>query len=171
MTRPTREMTTERLLLRAPRASDLSAYRGHYTSARSRFQGGPYSAYACFEKFASMIGHWDLRGFGRYVIDLDGDGIGHVGPLQIGDDEAPELTWALWSEAVEGNGYATEAARAVACHLLADCDWDGVDILIDPANAPSARVAQRIGAAMTEKTAPNWCKGANVYRLTAEVLA
>ena len=165
MMNPNPTLTTARLRLRRPYAEDLSAYRAHYTSDRSVFQGGPYSTQQCFERLAAMIGHWELRGFGRYVIELDGQGIGHVGPLQIDDASAPELTWSLWHQDFEGNGYASEGADAVAQHLLKDCGWSRLVVLIQPENVRSMRVAERLGARLTGERAPDWYAGAKVYQL------
>lgn len=44
-----------------------------------------------------------------------------------------------------GKGYATEAALAVLKHAFARFDFDGISAWIDPENAPSQRVAERIG--------------------------
>ena len=171
MTPVARSLTTERTRLRQPVAADLPAYRAHYSSARSIYQGGPYSATNCFEKLATMIGHWDIRGFGRYVIEVDGHAVGHVGPLQIDDDSIPELTWSLWTDAAEGKGYATEATIGAARHLLHDCDWPLLAILILPDNAKSLRVADRLGARLTDTPAPDWYAGARVYHLDKAALA
>ncbi|MCV6595120.1 MAG: GNAT family N-acetyltransferase [Silicimonas sp.] len=165
MTQVARSLSTTRLALRAPRAADLPAYTAFYGSDRARFQGGPYTHVQCFEKFAVMIGHWELRGFGRYVIEAEGQAIGHVGPLQMGDDAEPELTWSLWSEAAEGHGYATEAATHVAHYLLKDCNWPRLVVLIQPENSKSMRVAEKLGARLTDIAPPAWYQGAKVFHL------
>ena len=118
-----RTLTTDRLTLRQPEAADLPAYAAYCASDRARFVRGPFSAPQAFEKFAAMIGHWTLRGFGRYVMLREGRPIGHVGPLAIDDRDLPELTWALWDAAAEGHGYATEAARALSAHLFGAPGW------------------------------------------------
>lgn len=158
-------LQTQRLTLRKPLPDDLSAYAAYCASDRSRFVGGPYAAHQAFEKFASMIGHWDLRGFGRYVMTLDGKPIGHVGPLNIDETVSPELTWTLWDIAAEGHGYPTEAAQKVVDHLMNDCGWPSFIIRIQPDNHGSCRIAEKIGAQKTGEPAPAWYPGAITYRL------
>lgn len=105
---------TPRLILVPPQAQHLDAYVSYCGSERSKFVGGPFDAAKAFEKLCAMAGHWTLRGFGRYVITEKGSGqaIGHVGALQIDLSDPPEMTWTLWSDAAEGQGYAFEAASA-----------------------------------------------------------
>lgn len=163
-------ITTERLHLRQPKASDLPAYTAYCASDRSHFVGGPYAAPQAFEKFAAIVGHWPLRGFGRYVMTLEGAPVGHVGPLALDGSHAPEMTWTLWDGAATGKGYATEAATAVRDHLLGDQGWPEMLIRILPDNTASLRIADRIGAQRTDDPAPAWYPGAATFRLTAEAL-
>ena len=156
---------TARLVLRKPEAGDLPAYTAYCTSDRSRYVRGPFTPEQAFDKFAAMIGHWALRGFGRYVIHNGGTSIGHVGPLAVTAPEAPELTWTLWQDAAEGQGFATEAAQAVAQHLLCDCGWGGFIIRIQPDNIGSIHIAERLGATRTDEPAPSWYPGSVTYRL------
>lgn len=139
-------LLTQRTVLRMPRAGDLAAYTAYCLSDRTAFTGGPFTAQAAFDKFAAMLGHWQIHGFGRWVIEFNGEPVGHVGPLQQVDAPMPELTWTLWAAGHEGKGLASEAAGAAARHLLADCGWPALAILIDPRNTASIRVAQRLGA-------------------------
>ncbi len=162
---------TQRLLLRRPQAGDLPAYTAYCASERTHFVRGPFSAAEAFDKFASIIGHWTLRGFGRYVITQNGTPIGHVGPLAMEDVDPPEFTWTLWDASAEGNGFATEAALAVKKHLLSDNDWPQMIIRIMPDNSASCRIAERIGATLTDDPAPEWYPGSRTYRLFAEVPA
>ena len=164
-------LTTDRLVLRHPQASDLRAYTAYCVSTRTRFTGGAFNAVQAFDKFSAMIGHWALRGFGRYVITRDGQPIGHVGPLQLDASEAPEMTWTLWDAAHEKQGFALEAAEAVRDHLLRDQGWDHLVIRIDPGNTASRRLAQKLGARFADDPAPQWLPGAVTYWLMAEVPA
>jgi [ribosomal protein S5]-alanine N-acetyltransferase len=111
------------------------------------------------EADADMAGHldqWRRFGIGKFVVERRDDGLvlGRVG-IQLLDAETwepaagpgarPELGWTLRPEHW-GNGYATEAARAVL-------DWfDGSRVisLIPPDNLRSQRVAGRLGAVPTE---------------------
>ncbi len=157
---------TPRMVLRRPRGADLAAYTAYCTSDRTRFAGGPFTAQNAYEKFAQMIGQWEILGYGRWVMEFNGDPIGHVGPLSGAGVDTPEMTWTLWSAGHEGKGLATEAARAAVHHLMTDCLWPDLRILIAPANRASIRVAERIGAQATDEPAPEWAPGYATYRLT-----
>ena len=162
---------TDRLTLRRPEAGDLPVYTAYCASERSRFTGGPFAASKAFEKLAAMAGHWELRGYGRYVMVHDGQPLGHVGPLQFGDTDAPEMTWTLWTGVAEGQGFATEAARHVAHHLLVENGWPRLGILILPDNRASMGIATRLGARRTDAPAPDWYPEATTWHLTAADLA
>ncbi len=164
-------LETARLVLRRPRASDLDAFIAYATSERARYVLGPFDEGRAFDKFASMAGHWDLRGFGRYVVEHAGTPVGHVGPLQMRAEATPEMTWSLWQDGAEGKGIATEATRAVIAHLLEECRWPGLIMRVLPENAASLRVAERIGARRTDEPAPEWYPGALTFRITQEVPA
>ncbi len=164
-------LNTERLHLRRPQAADLPAYTAYCASDRSAFVRGPFTAVEAFDKFASIIGHWTLRGFGRYVIELNGAPIGHVGPLAMDDIDPPEFTWTLWDGTAEGHGFATEAALRVRDHLFGDLGWPQMVIRIMPDNKGSIRIAERIGATLMDEPAPDWYAGSVTYRLFAKVPA
>ena len=144
MTDPTDIPTlrTERLTLRAPAASDIDAYRAFYASPRSEAVGGPKGEKGAWAVLAAHRGHWDLRGFGRWVVDDGSGAVGDVGLIRPEGLQEVEVVWTLFSG--EGRGYATEAARAAI-------DWAGDRLgplvsFIDRANEPSRRVAARLGA-------------------------
>jgi RimJ/RimL family protein N-acetyltransferase len=93
---------------------------------------------------------WETFGIGKFEVVRRADGavVGLVGiqlldPLtwQPAAGGQPELGWTLW-EAHRGNGYATEAARAVRSWY----ETDRLVSLIPPANLPSQAVARRLGA-------------------------
>ncbi len=134
-------LTTARLTLRRPALQDLEAYVAYYTGPRTAGVGGPKPRHVVVDRFFAMAGQWALRGFGRYVMTDGGAGFGHVGVMQTDSDAPLELTWTLWDGAREGQGYATEAARAV---LAA---WRGAPLIaqVAPDNAASLRVAEKLG--------------------------
>ena len=136
---------TERLVLRGFAPADYPAYEAYYTDpARTGGVGGALPPHQAFERFCSMIGHWAMRGFGRYAITTGGRAIGHVGPQQVEDHHEPEMTWTLWDPAETGKGYATEAARAVLQDLFA-AGWTRLIALIHTENAASVAVVRRLG--------------------------
>lgn len=165
-------LTTERLTLRPFEADDLPGYSAYYTNPdRTGGVGGALPEHKVFERFCGMIGHWAVRGFGRLAICLDPDvpAIGHVGPMQLTDD-APEMTWTLWSADSEGHGYASEAARAVLDALFAS-GWTEILAHVDAGNDRSHAVARRLGAVPTGVAPASWMPNATQYRFAAEVLA
>jgi RimJ/RimL family protein N-acetyltransferase len=166
-----RDLPTLRLMLRVPNADDLPAYTAYCAGPRSTFVRGPFSKFEAFDKLAAMIGHWALRGFGRYTMVHDGAPIGHVGPLSVDDSHAPEFTWTLWNGTAEGQGFAIEAARAVRDHLFTAVGWQHMLIRIQPDNHPSIRLADRLGAQISNDPAPDWYPGCTTYHLNAQVAA
>src|SRR5581483_10879112 len=120
---------TARLVLRPPRLEDAPAAAELLGNAEvMRFLGGetvpPQDVPAVVQKW---IDRWQLNGVGPFVLERREDGrfVGRAGVLvwdtrtwthcslaEAGDDAQPEIGWAL-ARAHWGNGYATEAARAV----------------------------------------------------------
>lgn len=140
---------TERLTLRPFRAPDFEAYAAYCASPRARFVGGPYARGAAFTKFCAMIGHWQMRGFGRLAIcerGRDEVALGHAGLLQNDDATLPEITWSLWSAEAEGRGYAAEAARACRDHAFGPLGLPALAAIVHRDNTASARVAEALGA-------------------------
>lgn len=159
-------LTTERLTLRGFETRDLAPYTAYYTGERTGCVGGPLPAHIVFERFCAMIGHWSVRGFGRFAICRDpaDAAIGHVGPMQLGD-VVPEMTWTLWSDAETGRGYATEAARAVLDHLFA-VGWSGIVAHVAEGNRRSHAVARRLGGVPTGAAPAPWMPTGIQYRFT-----
>lgn len=140
---------TQRLRLRAPRISDWSAYRAIVLSPRWAAGPGETEEDAWLD-FAQMVAGWMQRGTGLHAIERRDDGalIGFV-PLnhEYGDPEM-ELGWFV-TGAAEGNGYATEAARAVRDHAASE-DLTGLVSYIATNNARSLAVARRLSAVRDE---------------------
>ena len=57
-------LTTERLTLRPPRATDLAAMLAFNDSPRSAYVGGGRDRQGVWRALLANIGHWALRGFG-----------------------------------------------------------------------------------------------------------
>lgn len=140
-------LETPRLILRAPRASDLPGYLAYATSGRTRFVGGARDTYAATERFASMIGQWVLRGFGRFVLTdrANGAALGHAGPLQMDDAHPVELTWSLWDATAEGRGFASEAAVATTAWAFDALKLSTARTQIHADNAASHAIARKLG--------------------------
>jgi RimJ/RimL family protein N-acetyltransferase len=64
-------LTTERLTLRAPQASDFEVFAPFVTSDRARYIGGGADKDIghAWRVLAILSGHWHLRGFGTFVAE------------------------------------------------------------------------------------------------------
>ena len=145
----TRTLETERLILRAPKPKDVDAYVAHFASERSQYVGGPKSADDAWEIFVYEMGHWVMRGFGSFMITRKGsdDAIGLAGHLHQPWDPEKEVGWILFEGKNEGQGLAVEAAKACIDHAWKVLKWDTIVSYVDPRNAASIKLAERLGAA------------------------
>lgn len=139
---------TERLLLRKPTAGDVEDPPSFLADPRVMdFLGGVGDPSFVVQQW---VDDWERCPAGKFVVETaGGERLGRVGvnfydPVawtrSSARDARPELTWAIAYEHW-GKGYATEAAAAVR-------DWFGPGLisLIEPGNARSRRVAERLGA-------------------------
>ena len=145
LTAPTLE--TGRLRLRAHRVDDFDRFAELFASPRSKFINGPASRGDAWRMFAADVGQWVLLGFGAWAIERRQDGahVGQVGLNHPADYPERELGWLLWEE-FEGQGYALEAALCARDFAYGTLGWETVVSYIDPDNAPSIRLAERMGA-------------------------
>jgi RimJ/RimL family protein N-acetyltransferase len=156
------ELETERLVLRMPRLDDaegLLELVGDEAVMRA-IGSEPGGIDVAVEHLERWLERWDVNDMGPFLLvhRQEGTVIGRVGPLvwssatwetaalaDAGDDAEVELGWAVGS-AHWGRGYAPEAARAVRDWVYAERGVERLISLIDPANAKSARVAEKLGA-------------------------
>ncbi len=140
-------LETERLRLRAPIAADFEAYAAFRGSERARVLGGPYDRVDAFEQMSALVGHWALRGYGRWMVAdrATDEPLGVVGLFFPEDWPEPEIGWSVF-EAAEGRGVAYEAALATRAYAYDKLGWRTVVSLIAPSNTRSAALAKRMGA-------------------------
>jgi len=140
-------LETGRLRLRAPSASDLDAYAAFRASERAHVLGGPYTRAQAFEQLGELIGHWHLRGFGRWMVAdrASDEPLGVVGLFFPEDWPEPEIAWSLF-EGAEGKGVAFEAARAARDYAYGTLGWSTAVSLVAPDNVRSVALARRLGA-------------------------
>ncbi|WP_112381834.1 GNAT family N-acetyltransferase [Sphingomonas carotinifaciens] len=148
---------TDRLTLTAHHPDDLDALAAMWSepAVYAMIGGQPRSREEVWLRLLRSIGQWQAFGYGSWVVRERGGGppIGDIGLLEARRAidpplDAPELGWAL-APAVHGRGFAGEALAAI----LAWADGHGADgrgiartcCIIDPANAPSLRLAARLG--------------------------
>jgi len=160
-------LETKRLSFRRPCRSDLPLYTRYCLSDRTRYVGGPFNEVQAFEKLASMIGHWDLRGFGRFVFLERGTErvLGHFGALQLSSSEPPEITWTIWNEKDEGKGFATEAGIAFKRYAAAVLGFSNLIAHVHPENSASRSLADRLGGELdADAVPPSWLPSSVLYR-------
>ncbi|MEX0371403.1 MAG: GNAT family N-acetyltransferase [Tateyamaria sp.] len=149
-------LTTDRLTLRGPKASDFDAYAAMLGDARSTYMGGPFSRRQAWDMLCNMTAQWQLSGFGGWIIDSDDGFTGEVAIWHPSHFPEPELGWTLTADA-EGKGYAAEAAHAARDWYWANTAAETVVSYIDPDNARSIALATKLGAQLD----PNgpWAEG------------
>ena len=145
-------LTTSRLTLRPMRSEDWAAYRRLMGSERAQYMGGPFSDAAAWGMFCSDHAQWDLFGCGALMIDETATG---ACAGQVGINAGPlfpefELGWFVYPD-FEGRGYAREAAEAMLRWAKEVRQLPSLVSYIDPANARSAGLAVRLGAALDPK--------------------
>lgn len=140
-------LTTERLILRAPEFSDFDAFAEFRMSPRSIGVGGPYTREAAFDQLCEIIGHWRLRGYGRWMVadKITGTPWGIVGLMYPLDWPEPEIAWSVF-EAAEGKGIALEASLASRDYAYNILGWTTAVSLTVPDNHRSIALAKRMGA-------------------------
>ncbi len=141
-------LESERLILRGWTLDDTGPMAEFYADEPlSRFGGGPGDAGDAWRRCAREAGHWALRGYGIWVLEekTSGDMIGWTGLWHPGDWPELEIGWALFRR-FHGKGYATEGARRARDHAYGEMGRTTLVSYIAPENAPSQRVAERLGA-------------------------
>lgn len=144
------ELETERLRLRLPRMDDLRAHEDFRASPRSKGVGGPFDRPSSFAHLSGIIGQWQLRGYGRWMVadKVTDEPFGVVGVYHPADWPEPEIGWSIYANA-EGRGIAHEAALATRGYVYNTLGWDRIVSLIMADNDRSIRLAERMGCTKT----------------------
>ena len=144
---------TARLTLRQFAADDWKALHDHYSDLEcTRFTFGRASTEGeSWRAMASMVGHWQLRGFGPYAVVESATTavVGTVGLWFPNDWPEPEIKWALIRK-FWGKGFAAEAARAVQRVAFDHLGRPPIS-LIGAQNLPSIKLALSVGAILEEQ--------------------
>jgi len=122
---------------------------------------GPMSTRADhFTRFQRGGGSWFLHGYGSFMVRLRGSSevIGNCGVFHsyrgLGEDfdDMPEAGWILAESAV-GKGIGFEAMSAALKWFDETYRPRGVVCMIEPGNAPSFALAERLGFRPTRRAA------------------
>lgn len=142
-------LETRRLRLRTFREQDWRDLHAYYSDPEcTRYTvGKPLREAGTWQLLASMIGHWEMRGYGPYAVEEQSSGrvIGPVGLWYPLDWPEPEIKWALARD-YWGRGYALEAALAVREMAAGRLPDIRLISLIQAANQASIALAERMGA-------------------------
>lgn len=147
---------TARLVLREWRDSDIDAYAAlcadpevmRYLAANQAL-----SREDAWRQMAMFAGHWMLRGFGMWAVELreTGELAGRIGCHQPEGWPGFEIGWTLRRE-FWGRGLAAEGARAAMHYAFGPLGRDHVISVIHPANQRSIALAERLGERLEDRT-------------------
>lgn len=145
------KLETDRLVLRPMTVEDVEPHIEMMQNAEvARFltpDGKPRSRADEWRAAASLLGHWQIRGFGFFsVIEKEtGLWVGRVGPWMPEGWPGLECGWTIAAEHW-GKGYAPEAAIATIRWTFDRFpDLPRIISVIEPRNENSQAVARKIG--------------------------
>ena len=160
-------LRTARLTLRPASMADFPAYAAFVTSDRATWMGGPHEATTAWAWFTNDVAQWALMNMGGLIVTHEGRAIGQVALCHNPEFPEPELGWFLFDKAHEGQGFAREAAGALRDWALGPRGLPTIVAYIDPANAPSRRLAEALGATLDPAAATPQGMATLVYRWRA----
>ena len=147
-------LESERLTLRRHVVDDFDDSAAMWADpVVTRHIGGkPFSREESWTKLLRNVGHWQVVGFGYWVVREKGSQrfVGEVGfadfkrDMQPSIEGSPETGWVLAAHA-HGKGYATEAVRTALGWCDARFGSKRTVCIIDPGNVASIRVAAKCG--------------------------
>lgn len=152
MARDAPTLATARLVLRPFRESDIEAQaRTMADPGIVRHLGGtPFAREDAWRRLLCAPGLWALLGYGYWAV-VEREGGAYVGQIGFADfkrdmtpniEGLPEMGWILAPD-MHGKGYATEAVGAAIAWADAVLKAPELTAIIDHANTPSIRVAEK----------------------------
>lgn len=152
---------TARLRLRPHTAADLPVLTARWgdPDVVRHITGRPSSERETWERMLRFSGLWPLLGFGYWAVEERSSGacVGDVGladfrrEIEPSIAGLPEIGWVL-DPAVQGRGYATEAAAAALTFRDTALSPGRTVCIIAPDNAASIRVAEKLGFRLIART-------------------
>ena len=145
-------LSTTRLTLSPHEPGDLEEMASMHADPGfyALLSGKPTPREEVWHRLLRYIGHWQVAGYGHWVVrdSATRTWLGEVGIMDsrrgtVPDFEGvPEVGWGFRGDA-QGRGFAREALEAV--FGWADPRLSRTMCIIDPGNAPSRRLAERLG--------------------------
>lgn len=149
-------LETTRLILRGHRLSDFedSAAMWADLSVVRHISGRPSSREASWSRLLRHSGHWNLLGFGYWVVQAKEDlrFLGEVGFAHYHRDITPSLEgrpeagWVL-KTSEQDQGFATEAVSRMVAWADSFIESDSTVCIFDPDHEASIRIARKMGYA------------------------
>jgi RimJ/RimL family protein N-acetyltransferase len=143
---------TERLILRRAREDDLEAMHAvlSHPVATRYWSTLPHEHLGVTREWLGGMIAADPSESDDFVVELDGRVIGKAGFYRL-----PEIGYILHPDHW-GRGYASEALRAVIEHVFAHYDVEALTADIDPDNAASIRVMEKLGFRISGRASRTW---------------
>ncbi len=144
------EILTHRFRMRPFRERDLDELARLYADpAVMRYiaEGKTFDRGLTWRAIAGFLGHRQLRGYSTWAVEDQRTGVfvGECGPSYREDLPHIEIGW-LVDPRRQGQGIATEVARAAIDWCFANLGVNHLSSVIHPENAASIRVAMKLGA-------------------------
>ncbi len=143
-------LETEGLILRPFTLEDLDPFfaivANPQVMGNATYSGQTMDRSQTFNWLCMMLGHWHLRGFGIWAVEVKDSGqfIGRIGLQYLDWFDDVELVWML-ADSAWGKGYGTEGARAAIDFALGFLQLPAVTAVIRLDNEPSQKLAKRLG--------------------------
>lgn len=147
------EIGTENLRLRQWRREDFRFYSAFFgDESTARHYGGAMESPQAWRHLASVIGHWELRGFGVWAVErrMDEQLIGCAGYWHPEGWPATELAFWFVQQAYETDS-SLEALRAVSGRAPEYPCVSGIVSYIAPGNSAAREAAEAIGGTLVGK--------------------
>jgi len=147
-TAPGPTIETPRLILRPTAMEDFPRWADFMSDVETaKYIGGAQAPAAAWRGMMTMAGAWATTGVAMFSVIEKSTGLwlGRIGPWRPYAWPGTEVGWSLHRDA-HGKGYAVEAAVASLDYAFDGLGWTDVIHCIDPDNAPSAKLAARLGS-------------------------
>jgi RimJ/RimL family protein N-acetyltransferase len=147
------ELETERLILRAITVADYESLRASWADplVYKYILGRPATREDAWVQLLRYMGLWPALGYGYWAVVEKSSGQ-YIGEIGVADfhrditpplDGSPEFGWILTPNA-HGKGYASEALNAITNWVDQNIEAETTCCIIDPANHPSIRLAEKL---------------------------